>query len=291
MSRDFLFPRDKVSYLSHKKEVIIMKHSSYGLACCLFVVLGLASGCSASASGGDLSKIVSSKTLVVGTNAEYAPFEYIDSKTMKAAGFDIDFANLIADQIEQDYSIELNVTIKNMDFDSLIGSMNTDQIDFIAAAFSITDERKETLLFSDVYYQAKTVLVVKDSVTSYTSTDDLKNLKIGSQLGTVQSGMAGSYSDSTTSIASLDSLITMLKNDNIDALMVEDAVGSNIVNKNTGLKVIDTLAFDDDGGYGIATNKGNDDLITLINKVITTNTTSGKLDEMFISAVEASSNN
>lgn len=268
-----------------------MKHSALLLSGVVLSVLAAVSGCSSSASGGSLSAIVSSKSLVIGTNAEYSPFEYISSSTSKPAGFDIDFCGLIEKKIEEEYSIDLNVTIKNMDFDSLIGSMNTDQIDFIAAAFSITEERQETLLFSDIYYQAHTVLVVPEA-TSINSVEDLKSMKIGAQLGTIQANNVADYAKSSTTIAAMDSLITMLSNGNIDALMVEDAVGANIVSKNTGLKADSTLSFDfDDSGYGIATNLGQTDLISLINEVIVSCKADGTLTSLYESAVLAAASN
>ena len=94
--------------------------------------------------GGDLDKIVAKKTLVIGTNAEYAPFEYLSGASQKIVGFDIDVVKLIEEKIEATYDIDLNVVIKDMNFDGLIGSMNSNQIDLIAAAFTKTEEREKT---------------------------------------------------------------------------------------------------------------------------------------------------
>ena len=112
--------------------------------------------------GGSLDQIIASKTpLVVGTNAEYAPFEYLDGASQKVIGFDMDMVALIETAIEAKYEIDLKVVVKDMAFDGLIGAMNSKQIDFIAAAFTKTAEREESLLFSDIYYEAQTVLVVR----------------------------------------------------------------------------------------------------------------------------------
>ena len=69
--------------------------------------LGVASCSSVKAHGGDLQGILESQTLVVGTNAEYAPFEYISSKTGKVVGYDIELVNLFESFIETKYNIVL----------------------------------------------------------------------------------------------------------------------------------------------------------------------------------------
>ncbi|MCI2110872.1 MAG: transporter substrate-binding domain-containing protein [Bacilli bacterium] len=268
-----------------------MKRTSVSAALLLVGAMTFATSCSTvTAHGGSLDEILSSKTLVIGTNAEYPPFEYVSSSTNEPVGFDIDFCGLIASEIESEYGIALNLVVKNMEFDSLLGSMTTNQIDLIAAAFSINAERAKSVLFSDVYYQAQTVLVVKSGVT-IGNVDDLASLTIGAQLGTIQADKAADYSGSVVTVAALDSLITMLKTGNIGALMVEDAVGENIVGKNSGLALIDSLDFNDDGGYGIATNLGESDLIGLVNKVIAVNKASGALETMYEDAVATAASN
>lgn len=269
-----------------------MKLKNYVFALCATATLTMMSGCSnesIKAHGGNLEEIVKSKTLVVGTNAEYAPFEYINTAG-KVVGYDIDVVGLIETKIEATYDIDLNVVITDMPFDGLIGSMNSNQIDFIAAAFSKDAEREKTLAFSNIYYKAQTVLVVKDNNTSVTDYDSLSGKKLGAQLGTVQVDFAteATGESNVSAIASLSGLILDLQVGNIDALVVEKPVAQNIVGKNNGFKIIDTIPFADDDGYGFATNKGNDSLIALLNEVIIENQANGKLDEMFASALEES---
>jgi arginine/lysine/histidine transporter system substrate-binding protein len=257
---------------------------------CIIAAFSLMS-CSGSAHGGNLSEIVSSKTLVVGTNAEYAPFEYLDASTNTVVGYDMDVVALIKEAIETEYSIELNVVISDMSFDGLIGSMNSNQIDFIAAAFSKNAEREETLLFSDIYYQAQTVLVTKEDNTSITDMASLNGLSLGAQLGTVQVDFATEAvgeSGEIKALASISTLILDLNAGNIDAICVEKPVAQTIVAANEGLKIIDTIAFADDEGYGFASNYGCESLISLINGVISTNQANGVLDSLFVDALNES---
>ena len=110
-----------------------MKHSNALAGICLGVVMALSLS-SCTSYKGDLSTIVSTKTLVVGTNAEYSPFEYTNSAG-KIMGFDVDFMDLVAKSLGTKYNTTVSITWKNMNFDGLIGSLQGNQIDCIAAAF------------------------------------------------------------------------------------------------------------------------------------------------------------
>ena len=278
-----------------------MKINRFLMLFWLFIVIvPLTSSCSAfSASGGNLKEIVKKKKLIVGTNAEYAPFEYLACSLEKVCyreeviGYDIDIVNLIANEIGERYQISLEVKIKNMSFDGLLGSLKANQIDIIAAAFTKTSQREKFVLFSDIYYQAKTVLVVKENDTSINDYEDLYKKKIGVQMGTIQNDFAldaVENDNQVRSIAAIASLILDLSIGNVDVLMVEKPVGQNIISKNKGYKIIDSISFPDDEGYAFATNKKQDDLIALINDVIKENKKNGILEQLYVEAVEKAGN-
>ena len=89
--------------------------------------------------------VYAKEKITVGTNAEYAPFEYMDSDR-NLTGFDYELLEAIA----QEENLELEW--KDMPFDSLVGSMETGNIQIIAAAIGPTKEREKSVDFSDVYY-------------------------------------------------------------------------------------------------------------------------------------------
>lgn len=97
-------------------------------------------------SGGD-------KILKVGTNAQFAPFEYVDGD--KIVGIDMHFAQKIA----QDYGATLEIV--DMNFDSLISALSAGTIDFIAAGLSIDEDRKKNVDFSTEYMLAKQVIITR----------------------------------------------------------------------------------------------------------------------------------
>ena len=93
------------------------------------------------------------KTIKMGTNAAFKPFEYVDGT--EVVGFDISMAQ----QIAQDMGAKLQV--EDMAFDSLISALDAGAIDFVAAGMTATEERRQSVDFSDPYYSSKQVIILK----------------------------------------------------------------------------------------------------------------------------------
>ena len=126
-----------------------------------------------------LDTIVAREELIVGTSADYPPFE---NKTLadEIVGFDIDVAKMIAD--------ELGVTLQMVDipFDSLIAACRAGTIDMIAAAMTYTEERAESLAPSTTYITvSQAVIGLSTSIITVTSIDDVVDYTVGVQTGTV----------------------------------------------------------------------------------------------------------
>ena len=99
-------------------------------------------------------EILNSKEVVkMGTNAAFPPFEYVEGN--KVVGFDATMAAMIA----KDYGKKLEIV--DMNFDGLIGALQADAIDFIAAGMTATDERRQNVDFSEPYYQSKQVIIIR----------------------------------------------------------------------------------------------------------------------------------
>ena len=99
--------------------------------------------------------VIGSKTdvLVMGTNAGFKPFEYIDNNEI--VGFDVDLAREIAKSMGKELKIE------DMSFDGLLSALDSGQIDMVAAGMTVTPERAKNALFSDPYYSASQRIIVK----------------------------------------------------------------------------------------------------------------------------------
>lgn len=110
-----------------------------------------------------LAHAAPSSTLVVGTNAEFPPFCYIENKTI--VGFDIDVAKEVAKRLGK------TVQIKDMPFDALIPALTLGQVDFVAAGMSYTDERAKRVAFTRSYLSQDPLVIFSASAQNSTLQD------------------------------------------------------------------------------------------------------------------------
>ena len=214
-----------------------------------------------------LEKIKESGKLVVGTSADYPPYEFhatIDGKD-EIKGLDIDIAQAVAD----DLGVELE--IKDMDFDGLLVALQGNKVDMVFAGMTPTDERKENADFSDIYYTATHRFILRSGdEASVHSFDDLKGKKIGVQKGSIQEGIAQENFDAADikSLSKVTDLVLDLKNNKVDAILIEEGVAKINCDKNEGIAMSDFVVTDKDGGAAIALKKGSSDLQEEVNKTI-----------------------
>ncbi len=125
--------------------------------------------------------------LVVATNAAFEPFEYMDGD--KYLGIDMEIAKLLADYLG------MELVINNMDFDAVCLSVGQHKCDIAMAGLTINETRKESVDFSESYYEASQRLIVKSDDTTFdgiSSADEVeaklnslgKDTKVGYQNGT-----------------------------------------------------------------------------------------------------------
>ena len=231
-----------------------------------------------------LESIKSKKKLVVGTSADYAPYEFhtqIDGKD-QIVGFDIE----IAKQFAKDLGVELE--IKDMAFDGLLVALQADKVDMIFAGMTPTDERKQNADFSDIYFTATHRFMLRSGEEAgIAKIEDLKGKKIGVQKGSIQEGIAQANfeADKIKSLDKVPDLVLDLKNKKVDAVLVESTVADLTVQKNTGIAIASGLEIQDpDGGCAIAMKKGSTELQTEINKTLKKLKDEKKVQQFFIDA-------
>lgn len=123
-------------------------------------------------------------TLAIGTSGTYAPFSYYAEDGVTLQGYDVDLLselqNVLGFEIDGD-------ELQAMDYSPLGTSLSQGQLDVGAAALCATDERKETMNFTDVYYDAGIVVVVSPDNETITSVDDLTDgeYTVAIQTGTI----------------------------------------------------------------------------------------------------------
>ncbi|WP_201755359.1 transporter substrate-binding domain-containing protein [Paenibacillus glycinis] len=226
------------------------------------------------------------KTLVLGTSADYAPYEFHKSIDGKDAivGFDIE----IAKEIAKDMNAELKIT--DMDFDGLLLALDTGKVDMVISGMTPTEERKKNVDFSDLYYLAEqAVLVKKDQTAQYKTLDDLKGKKVGVQKGSIQEGIAQEIEGAKlTSLAKIPELILELTSGRSDAIILEKPVADQYVKTQTDLVVSEAkiVQSEDEAGAAIAIKKGNQALVDSANATIKRLKDGGDIDRFVVEANE-----
>ena len=120
------------------------------------------------------------RMLKVGSDTTYPPFEFVDTKTNRIVGFDVDLVNAICNLIN------CKAQFITTNFDTIFVALAQKQFDMVVSGVTVTDERKKTVDFGDSYLKYGETLLIKAGDTTVKSKDDLKNTKIivGVQTGT-----------------------------------------------------------------------------------------------------------
>lgn len=231
-----------------------------------------------------LEKIKKKGKLVLGTSADYPPFEFhtmVDGKD-EIVGFDIEIAKYIADEL----GVELE--IKDMEFDKLLGGLSTGMLDIVVAGMNPDPEREKEANFTDIYYEANlSVLVNKEDATQINKLEDLNGKSIGVQIGTTQEKFAKTeIKDADVKSLSTNPDIAMnLKTKKIDCAIMEAPVAESFANSNENLMVVDDLTIDSGSdGVAIAVKKGKDELTVKLNEILAEAKDKGLMDKWFIEA-------
>ena len=262
----------------------------------LVVSLVLVVGCTATKNSNEndkadvLSKIKANGKLVVGTAPGYPPFEFTVNKSGKSqvVGADIDLAKKIADEI----GVELE--IKAMDFDALIMALQSSKVDMVITSMTPTEERKKSVDFSDVYFEGTNSIIVNSNFSKDISKeDDLKNIVLGVQRGSVQEIYAKEVlkAPKIKSLTAIPDLIADMKNGNIDGIIASTVVAKINANQYEGIKLIDVnLSQANKEEAAIAIKKGdNKSLLEIVNKTIKSLKDSGQYEEILNKNIDLAS--
>lgn len=218
------------------------------------------------------------KVYVVGTDAAYAPFESQNEKG-EIVGFDIDVVTAVAKKAG------IEVKFVNTPWEGIFNTLQQGDRDLLVSAVTITDERKQTMDFSDPYFDAYQLIAVKGN-SKITKFDDLKKLKVGVQTGTtgdeVVSKLQGKTSANIKRFESTPLALKELEAGGVDAVVADNGVVVNYVANNTStkFKTVADKAFQPEQ-YGIVVKKGNADLLGKINKGLADIKADGTYDQIY----------
>lgn len=220
------------------------------------------------------SETAAADTLIVGTNAEFPPFEYIEQGQI--VGFDVDLMNEISKLTGK------KVEFKNMAFDSLLIAMQTGKINCIISGMTATDERRQHVNFSTPYFISKQAIIVPEN-SDIQKFEDLKGKKIGVVIGYTGDMVVTDMYKDTSSITRYEATgqaIMALTAGKVDAAVLDMEPAKEYVANNEGIKVLDTALAEEE--YSIALPKDKTALLDEINKALQTLKENGTYDKIYV---------
>lgn len=209
--------------------------------------------------------------IFVGTNAEFPPFEYLDKG--EVTGFDIELVNELGKVMDAD------IKVIDMAFDGLLPALQMKKVDLVIAGMTATEERKKTVSFTQPYYTASQVIIVKEGNNSIKSFDDLKGKKVAVMLGftgdTIVSEIEGVNVERFNAAYAG---IMALQADKVEAVVLDSEPAKNYVKQNPGLVLAEADAEQEE--YAIALRKNDKALLEKVEKALAEVKANGTYDAL-----------
>lgn len=218
-------------------------------------------------------------TIIMGTELGFEPFEYADENN-QPAGFDIEISKLIAAKAGKTLQVEA------MDFDGLLGSLQSGKLDFVAAGMTVNDARKKNADFSDPYYTSRQVIVVPVD-SDIAGKEDLLGKIVAVQEGTTGDDMVREFKEkenkepqsNTVSFKQVSDVSLEVLNHRADAFVLDEEPSKALVSRSNGkLKILDVEFGMEE--YAIAVKKGNTELLNTINETLAEIKADGTYDKL-----------
>jgi polar amino acid transport system substrate-binding protein len=216
-------------------------------------------------------------TLVWGTNAEFPPYEYREGG--EVVGIDADIMDAVAEKLG------MTAEVEDMNFDSVIASVQSGKVDVGMAGMTVTEDRKKMVNFTEPYATSTQVIIVNDG-SDIKSKEDLENKRIGVQLGTTGDIYASDIECSTVERFNKGSeTVLALKQDKVDAVVIDSQPAQKFVEANDGIVILDEPLTEEE--YAIAVNMENTELLDNINGALAELKESGELQAIIDKYISA----
>jgi polar amino acid transport system substrate-binding protein len=232
-------------------------------AVAVFAAAAFAAGCGSSNSGTTGSGEGGGEALVVGSDVPYPPFEEFGKTKTEFKGFDIELVEAIAEKIGR------TPEFKDTSFDTIFRDLAQGKFDMVASATTITDEREETVDFTNPYYlpSAQSILVNKGNSNLKTA-KDLEGLIVGVQQGTT----GEEYVEEEINTKELRTFpqgpdtIPALKAGTIDAVVIDRPVAEKAVEADSGIEISGGIETEEQ--YGFVVQQGDEELLDELNEAL-----------------------
>jgi len=196
--------------------------------------------------------------LVMGTNAEFPPYEYYEGQEI--VGIDAEMAAAVAEKLGMELQIE------DMAFDSLIAALSSGKVDMVAAGMTVTEERLASVNFTDTYATGVQVIIVAED-SEIAGEADLNGKTVGVQLGTTGDIFADDIEGATVERYNKGmEAVQALSQGKIDAVIIDNEPAKVFVSEVEGLKILEEAFVTED--YAVAIAKDNEELLEKVNAAL-----------------------
>lgn len=221
--------------------------------------------------------IATAGSITVACDTSFPPFEFKDPATGKHTGFDVELWQAIAKEIGVEYDLQ------PMDFNGIIPGLQSNQIDVGIAGITIKPSREKVVDFSDPYYNAGLLILVKADNEDVKDIKDLKGKVVATKLGTTSADFvkANAQASDVKLFPNNDAMFMELMSGGADAVMFDSPVVSNFM-RTAGkgqVKVVGPIYQGQ--SYGIAFPKGSK-LVAKVNAAIKTLRENGTYHDLYV---------
>ena len=249
-----------------------------------------ACGSGKEATNADGIKTVTPGKLTVATSPDFAPYEFYaidENGTPKLAGFDMAFAQYIAD------SMGLELEVVTMDFDGVLSELQTKSVDLGMAGLSPDPKRAKVMDFSDIYYEGGQALVtVKANADTFNTFEacNKAEVAVGAQVGSIQLELAQTNTPDADIVAlpKVTDIISELLAGKLDAAFIETDVAKSYQKNYPDLEIVMDVPYDVEGS-AIGVSQGNEALLAAVNEAIAKAKADGSLQKFIAEANELAS--
>lgn len=242
-----------------------MKKSYLSSLLAALAVLALAvfaAGCGDSdddSGGGEAETGGGGATLTVGSDIPYPPFE--QGKPGNYTGFDVELMEAIAENIGR------TAEFQDTSFDTIFRDLAQGRFEAVASATTITDEREETVDFTNPYYFSEQAILVKEG-SDIDSVEKLSGATIGVQQGTTgeefveEKGNAGELRPYPQG----PDAVNALKSGVLDAVVMDIPVAENAVQAGGGIEISAAIPTEEE--YGFVVPQDEEELLEEMNEAL-----------------------
>ena len=214
--------------------------------------------------------------LTVGSDVPYPPFEEFGKTKTEFKGFDVEVVEAIAEKIGR------TPEFKDTSFDTIFRDLAQGKFDMVASATTITDEREETVDFTNPYYlPSAQSIVVKKGNSDLKTGKDLEGLVVGVQQGTT----GEEYVEEEIKTKELRTYpqgpdtVPALKAGTIDAIVIDRPVAENIIEADSGLEISGGIETEEQ--YGFVVQQGDEELLDELNEGLEEVIDSGEYETIY----------